>query len=112
VVQGGHCECRQLYFFNGKGNEYHQLESDFSYSTDYCQQLRQRSLLVIGCRIVQRGRWCKIIILKVYAPSEERSDVSKDSFAEELFCSYLIVFAFYQVNKCVSPQTDHHGHVI
>ena len=33
--------------------------------------------------IVLRGRWCNII-LNVHAPSEEKSDGSKDSFYEEL----------------------------
>jgi hypothetical protein len=62
--------------------------------------------------IVLRGRWCNIVILKVYASSEDKSDVLKDSFAEELLCSYLIIFVLYQVNKCVSPQIDHRGHVV
>ena len=30
--------------------------------------------------IVLRGRWCNIIVLNVHAPSEEKSDSSKDSF--------------------------------
>jgi len=34
--------------------------------------------------IVMRGRWCNTIALNVHAPSEEKSDVSKDSFYEEL----------------------------
>jgi len=34
--------------------------------------------------IVLRGRWCNIIFLYVHAPSEEKSDDSKDSFYEEL----------------------------
>jgi len=34
--------------------------------------------------IVLRGRWCNIIFLNVYAPSEEKSDDSKDSFYVEL----------------------------
>ena len=34
--------------------------------------------------IVLRGRWCNIIVLNVLAPSEEKSDESKDSFYEEL----------------------------
>ena len=34
--------------------------------------------------IVLRGRWCNIIVLNVHAPSEEKSDNSKDSFYEEL----------------------------
>ena len=31
-----------------------------------------------------RGGWCNIIVLNVHAPSEEKSDESKDSFYEEL----------------------------
>ena len=31
-----------------------------------------------------RGRWCNIIFVNVHAPSEEKSDESKDSFYEEL----------------------------
>ena len=30
--------------------------------------------------IVMRGRWCNIIVLNVHAPTEEKSDESKDSF--------------------------------
>jgi len=30
--------------------------------------------------IVLRGRWCKIIVLNVHAPSEEMCEDSKDSF--------------------------------
>ena len=33
---------------------------------------------------VLRGHWCHIIVLNVYAPSEEKSDDSKGSFYEEL----------------------------
>jgi hypothetical protein len=44
-------------------------------------------LLAIGCyitRIILRGCWCNIIVLNVHAPSEEKSDDSKDSFYEGL----------------------------
>jgi len=34
--------------------------------------------------IVQKGRWCNIIVWNVHAPSENKSDDSKDSFYEEL----------------------------
>ena len=34
--------------------------------------------------IVLRGRWCNIKVLNVHAPSEDKSDDSKDSFYEEL----------------------------
>ena len=30
--------------------------------------------------IVLRGRWCKIIVLNMHPPSQEKSDDSKDSF--------------------------------
>jgi len=33
---------------------------------------------------VLRGRWRNIIVVNVHAPSEEKSDESKDSFYEEL----------------------------
>jgi len=39
--------------------------------------------------IVLRGRWCNIIVLNVHAPSEEKSDDSKDSFCEELEQGFL-----------------------
>ena len=30
--------------------------------------------------IVLRGHWCNIIVFNVHTPSEEKRDVSKDSF--------------------------------
>jgi hypothetical protein len=44
--------------------------------------------------IVLRDRWCNIIVLNVHAPSEEKSDESKDSFYEELGQ------VFYHFPKC------------
>ena len=41
--------------------------------------------------IVLRGRWCNIIVLNVDAPSEDKSDDTKDSFYEE-FEQVLIIF--------------------
>jgi hypothetical protein len=51
-------------------------EQDVLYTTEQYQQLRERSLLVIGCHVYTalRGRWCNIVILNVHAPSEEKSD--------------------------------------
>jgi len=34
--------------------------------------------------IILRGCWCYIIVLNMHAPSEEKSDDSKDSFYKEL----------------------------
>jgi hypothetical protein len=49
------------------------------------QQLRESSLLAIGCHtyIVLRCHWCNIIS-NVHAQSEEKCDDSKGSFYEEL----------------------------
>ena len=41
--------------------------------------------------IVLRGLWCNIIVLNVHAPSEEKSDESKDSFYEELEQVFFII---------------------
>ena len=41
-------------------------------------------MLVLGCHIVQKGRWCIIFILNVFASSEEKIDYSEDRFHEEL----------------------------
>jgi hypothetical protein len=38
-----------------------------------------------------RGRWCNIIVLNVHAPSEEKSDESKESFYEELEQVFFII---------------------
>jgi hydroxypyruvate isomerase len=34
--------------------------------------------------IIQRGRWCHIIVLNVHAPTEDKTDDIKDSFYEDL----------------------------
>ena len=41
-------------------------------------------MLAIGCHIVLGGRWRNTIVVNVHAPSEEKSDTSKDSFYAEL----------------------------
>ena len=41
--------------------------------------------------IALRGRWCNIIVLNVHAPSEDKSDGSKDSFTRN-WSSFLIIF--------------------
>ena len=42
--------------------------------------------------IVLRGRWCIINAVNVQAPSEEKSDDSKDSSYEELEQVLFIIF--------------------
>ena len=41
--------------------------------------------------IVLRGRWCKIMVLNVHAPSEDKRDDSKYSFTKN-WSRFLIIF--------------------
>ena len=41
--------------------------------------------------VVMRGCWYNIIVLNVHAPSEEKSDESKDNFYEELEQVFFII---------------------
>ena len=80
----GYCTSRRLYFILWKrkqksiGNRYfvhHRIVSAV-----------KRVECVSGrvSYIVLRGRWCNVIVLNVHAPSEDKSDDSKDSFYKEL----------------------------
>ena len=60
-------------------------ERDFLYTTEEYQQLKRVEFTGDNMSyIVLRGRRYIIIVLNSHAPSEERSDDSKDSFYEKL----------------------------
>jgi hypothetical protein len=43
----------------------------------------------MGChKITVRCYWCHIIVLNVHAPTEDETDILKDSFYEELECVF------------------------
>jgi exonuclease III len=72
-------------FFYTNGIERHQLGTGFIVhqiivsAIKRVELVRDRmSYMVLG------GRWCNITVLNMHAPTEEKSDDSKDSFYEEL----------------------------
>ena len=82
---GGTVKAEDYNFFLCKRNENHQFGKIFF--VYHKRVLRDKTVEYAGGRmsyIDLRGRWCNIIVLNVHAPSEEKSDDSKDSFYEEL----------------------------
>ena len=86
-ANGGTVRAGEYNFFCGKGNENHQLETGFFVH----QRIRVASAVkrveFVSDRVSHigmRGRWGNIIVLNMHAPSEEKSDESKDSLYEEL----------------------------
>ena len=71
-------------FFKGKGNENHQLGTTTVKRVEFVSERMTY--------IALRGRWCNNIIQNVHAPSEEKSDDSKDSFYEELQQVFFVIF--------------------
>jgi len=79
--KGGTIGAGDYNFFCGKGKESHQLGTGFFVHHRIVSAFK-RVEFFSDCMsyIVLRGRWCNIIVLNVHAPSEEKSDDSKDSF--------------------------------
>jgi hypothetical protein len=85
VRQRGHCKSRKLNFFYGNVNEKHQLGTGFFGHNRIISAAKKLEFVSNRMSyIVLIGRWCIIIVLSVLAPSEEKSDGSKDSSYKEL----------------------------
>jgi hypothetical protein len=84
--EGGGTEPAGEYtFFYGKGNDNHELGTDcFVHKRTISAFKRVEFVSDMISYIILRGRWCRIIVLNVHAPTEDKTDYVMDSFYEDL----------------------------
>jgi exonuclease III len=83
--KGGTVRAGDYNFFYGKCNKNHQLGTGFFVHQRLPPAVKRVEFVSDRVSyIVMTGRWNNYIVQNVHAPSEEKSDESKDSFYEEV----------------------------
>jgi hypothetical protein len=83
--KGGTERAEDYTFFYGQGNGDRQLGTDFFVHKRIVSAVRRVEFISDWMSyIILTGRWCNIIVLNVHAPCEDKGNVVKDSFYEEL----------------------------
>jgi hypothetical protein len=69
---------RRIIFFYGKGNENYELGEFFFVQHRIVSAVKRVDFVSERMsHIILRGYWCNMIVLNILAPSEEKSDVSR-----------------------------------
>ena len=80
--EGGTVRAGDYNFYYGKENENRQLGTGFFVHHRIISAVKSAEFVSDRMSyIVLKGRWCNIVVLNVHAPSEEKSDDSKESFS-------------------------------
>jgi hypothetical protein len=79
--KGGTTRAGDYNFFYEKGNENHRLETGFLIHHRIVSAVQTVEFISDRMsHMVLRGCWCNVIVLNAHAPSEEKTNGSKDSF--------------------------------
>jgi hypothetical protein len=80
-VDGGTEPAGEYTFLCGKRNENHELGTGSFVQKRIISAVKRDEFLSDRMSyIILRGRWCRIIVLNIHAPTEDKSDDVKDSF--------------------------------
>jgi hypothetical protein len=84
VGREGISNSRQTFFY-GKGNINHHLRAGFFVHNGIISEVKRVEFVSDRISyITLKGHWCDTIVLIVHAPTEDKDEVVKDSFYEEL----------------------------